>query len=167
MSESIVEWLNVFLLSSSKHNDDNNNNDSNPNSVMEAKDNLNISTLISVLDSHLLLEDSEECIHEKMNDLKYLRCQLETIFETTFKRTEYNTAKKMLPLILSACVTRSSEKEKCIGQIMSLSESAQASLMEIIQEVMEKFPLSQQDYEDDVNNHSIISNNDNSFISDD
>ena len=112
MSESIVEWLNVFLLSSSKHNDDNNNNDSNPNSVMDAKDNLNISTLISVLDSHLLLEDSEECIHEKMNDLKYLRCQLETIFETTFKRTEYNTAKKMLPLILSACVTRSSEKEK-------------------------------------------------------
>ena len=167
MSESIVEWLNVFLLSSSKHNDDNNNNDSNPNSVMDAKDNLNISTLISVLNSHHLLEDSEECIHEKMNDLKYLRCQLETIFETTFKRTEYNTAKKMLPLILSACVTRSSEKEKCIGQIMSLSESAQASLMEIIQEVMEKFPLSQQDYEDDVNNHSIISNNDNSFISDD
>ena len=51
MSESIVEWLNVFLLSSSKHNDDNNNNDSNPNSVMDAKDNLNISTLISVLDS--------------------------------------------------------------------------------------------------------------------
>ena len=69
MSESIVEWLNVFLLSSSKHNDDNNNNnnnDSNTNSVMDAKDNLNISTLISVLDSHHLLEDSEECIHEKI-----------------------------------------------------------------------------------------------------
>ena len=77
---------------------------------MDAKDNLNISTLISVLDSHHLLEDSEARIHEKMNDLKNIYVVNLKLFLGLGLGTEYNTAKKMLPLILSACVTRSSEK---------------------------------------------------------
>ncbi len=168
-SAAILEWVNVFLLSSSSSNINKRNIDSNTYEEHE----LTVSTLLFVLESHQLISPSTYDTKGKEKDVKYLRSQLETIFETSFAEEEYITIQEMLPLILSACVTRSSEKEKCVGQIMALSESSQASLMEVIQDVMEKFPLQQQhdedDYEDDGNgahNHSIFSSNGSSFIGD-
>lgn len=168
-SAAILEWVNVFLLSSSSSNINKRNIDSNTYEEHE----LTVSTLLFVLESHQLISPSTYDTTGKEKDVKYLRSQLETIFETSFAEEEYITIQEMLPLILSACVTRSSEKEKCVGQIMALSESSQASLMEVIQDVMEKFPLQQQhdedDYEDDGNgahNHSIFSSNGSSFIGD-
>ena len=69
-----------------------------------------------------------------------MRQQLATIFDTSFSEDEYTNLSALLPLVISACVTRSSEKEKCVGQIMSLPDAVQASLMQVIQGVMAKYP---------------------------
>ena len=86
-SAAILEWVNVFLLSSSSSNINKRNIDSNTYEEHE----LTVSTLLFVLESHQLISPSTYDTKGKEKDVKYLRSQLETIFETSFAEEEYIT----------------------------------------------------------------------------